>query len=74
MSLYIILMLPVALALVGLARFAMWLFPEQTGNRNHYDGNFGDTEQTLRPLDDLSNAEHNAVGAFFGYCEGDKLK
>lgn len=70
----VILMLPVALALVGLARFAMWLFPEQTGDKNHYDGNFGDTDQNVRPLDDLSNEEHNAVGAFFGYCQGDENK
>ncbi len=52
----------------------MFLFPEQTGVRNHYDGNFGDTNQTLRPLDDLSNDEHNKVGSFFGYCQGDEQK
>ncbi len=54
-------MLPVALALVGLARFAMWLFPESTGNSNHYDGNFGDTEQTLKSWDELTTAEKDAL-------------
>lgn len=57
MSLSVILMIPVALSLVGLARFAMWLFPEQVGNKNHYDGNFGDTDQTLKSWDELTTAE-----------------
>lgn len=57
MELGIILLLPVALALVGLARFAMWLFPEQVGNKNHYDGNFGDTDQTFKSWDELTTAE-----------------
>lgn len=64
-------LLPLALLAVPVV---MWLFPEQVGNKKHYDGNFGDTDQTLRPLDDLSNDEHNAVGAFFGYCQGDEKK
>ena len=50
----------------------IFLFPEKVCNKNHYDGNFGDTGQSLPPPVVLRNAEHNAVGAFFGYCEGDK--
>ena len=72
MNLSIILMLPVALALVGLARFAMWLFPEQVGNSNHYDGYSGSTQDDIKPLDDLTNKEHNAVGAWWGHCQGDE--
>ena len=60
-----------ALGLVGLAGIVIWLFPEQVGNHNHYDGNFGETEQTLPPLDSLTDAEHNKIGAYYGYCAGD---
>lgn len=67
-------MLIPALVVLLAVPVVMWLFPEQVGNHNHYDGNFGDTDQTLPPLDSLTDAEHNKMAAWWGYCEGDETK
>lgn len=34
--------------------------------RAHYSGYFGETTQNMKPYDELTTAEHDAIGAFFG--------
>jgi hypothetical protein len=67
-------MIILAPGLVGVASLVMWLFPEDANAPKHYEGDFGNTKQTLAPLDSLSDAESNKIGAFYGYCQGDENK
>ena len=54
------LMLPLALLLVGIARIGILLFP--------------DVKRDESSLDSLTKEEHDAIGAFYGYCQGDEQK
>jgi hypothetical protein len=67
-------MIPAALLLLIAAPVVMWLFPEKTGNNKHYEGDFGKTDQTMKSLGELTDAESNKIGAWFGYCQGDEDK
>jgi hypothetical protein len=55
------LMLPLALALVGIARVGMWLFPEDTNAPKHYEGDFGQSDNILKSWDELSKAEKESL-------------
>lgn len=66
--------IPLALLLVGIARIGVLLFPENVGNNKHYEGDFGKTEQTTKSLDELTDEEHNQIGAWWGWSQGDEDK
>jgi len=68
------LMIPAALLLIVAAGIGIWLFPENTGNNKHYEGNFGKADQDTLSLGEMTDAESNKIGAFFGYCQGDEDK